>query len=666
MSPHQTTALRGTGHRTDEGWVLLRDVGSSYRDGAEDALYELVMAADPAELASTRDTLLSRARGWAQQYHVHPARANVLRPLTLEPGLRVLEIGAGCGAVSRHLGESGALVDALEPVPARARVARARTRDLPNVEVFVGELDDVPADAVYDVVVVVGVLEYVGGGSQEDQPYLDFLRGISSRLAPGGSLVLTIENKLGAKYLAGAAEDHTGRVFDSLESYPHGGPARTFSRRTLEHLVREVGLEPTTRVAFPDYKITRTVLDPALFVSPDHASLLVRVPSFPSPDWATERPRLVNERRLWASLVEAGLATETGNSLVLVARDGRAAGHELWPDGLAGEFFSTGRRSAYATRTRLVRRGDELVFERLRTTDEERGSTVRLQITDAPFLVGEDFVATVAAAADPWDRLAELVSAWTRLLAAPVAEGAPTPVDLVPHNLLVQPDGTLAVFDQEWTSEHATVTDVTHRGVLWLAVALSDGIVPERLGDPELTVGDLARRIGALAGLDPDGHWISPAVEWEAAFQAEVQQAPEGEDVQAAQERHRLNLLVTLGEPLARRALGEREDLLRRRAEATVTHLTDVLATTERRLTDTQEHLADVERRLTEVTARSEDVQRRNEELDAELTSIRRHPVVLVARTVTRGAARVAPEGSLARRAYRAAKRKGSAWAHRR
>ena len=262
MSPNRATALRATGRRTDEGWVLLRDVGSSYRDGAEEALYDLVMAADPADLRSTGDALLSRAQGWAQQYHVHPSRANVLRPLRLDPGLRVLEIGAGCGAITRHLGETGAQVDALEPVPARARVARARTRDLPDVEVFVGELDDVPLDEAYDVVVVVGVLEYVGGGAQDDGPYLDFLRGIAARLVPGGSLVLAIENKLGAKYLAGAAEDHTGRVFDSLESYPHGGPARTFSRRTLERLMTEAGLRPSTRLAFPDYKITRTVLTP--------------------------------------------------------------------------------------------------------------------------------------------------------------------------------------------------------------------------------------------------------------------------------------------------------------------------------------------------------------------------------------------------------------------
>ena len=99
-------------------------------------------------------------------------------------------------------------------------------RDLSNVEVFVGSLDDVPAEPVYDLVVVVGVLEYVGEGSADLGPQRAFLRQIEGVLRPGGSLLLAIENKLGVKYLAGAGEDHTGKVYDSVEGYPAGHDSR--------------------------------------------------------------------------------------------------------------------------------------------------------------------------------------------------------------------------------------------------------------------------------------------------------------------------------------------------------------------------------------------------------------------------------------------------------
>ena len=54
------------------------------------------------------------------------SRANAVRALTLPTQSRVLEIGAGCGAITRYLGETFEQVDALEPMLARARVARSQ------------------------------------------------------------------------------------------------------------------------------------------------------------------------------------------------------------------------------------------------------------------------------------------------------------------------------------------------------------------------------------------------------------------------------------------------------------------------------------------------------------------------------------------------------------
>ena len=99
----RVTPVRSTGTRTPEGWILLRDVASSYRDGAEQALfYQMAGAAD---LRADSDELISQAQGWAERYHVDPARANIVRGLTIPPEARVLEIGAGCGAVTRYLGK---------------------------------------------------------------------------------------------------------------------------------------------------------------------------------------------------------------------------------------------------------------------------------------------------------------------------------------------------------------------------------------------------------------------------------------------------------------------------------------------------------------------------------------------------------------------------------
>ncbi len=247
-----TTPLRTlfSGQPTDpSGCLVLRPSDDRYLDGAEQRVADVVARA--SDLSSLSDELDIAARGWAQRYHLSASRANLLRALRLPDSARALDVGAGCGAITRFLGERCAVVDALEPVAARASVARLRTRDLPAVEVFVGRVDDLPPQPSYDLVTCIGVFEYAAGGGAEPEPYQTFLDHIAAVLRPGGTLVLGIENRIGVKYLAGAPEDHSGRVWDFAEGYPRSGPARTFVRPVLEEMLSTAGSAANSFTHFP-------------------------------------------------------------------------------------------------------------------------------------------------------------------------------------------------------------------------------------------------------------------------------------------------------------------------------------------------------------------------------------------------------------------------------
>ena len=64
------------------------------------------------------------------------------------------------GAITRVLGESGAEVLALGGTLRRAEAARARTRDLENVEVLFENFKDFETNLKFDVITLVGVLAY--------------------------------------------------------------------------------------------------------------------------------------------------------------------------------------------------------------------------------------------------------------------------------------------------------------------------------------------------------------------------------------------------------------------------------------------------------------------------------------------------------------------------
>src|SRR5262245_60726420 len=87
---------------------------------------------------------------WPTQYHLSRARCNLLRPFELARYKNVLEIGAGCGAITRYLAENCASVTALEGSPDRAAIVRDRCADLENVTCVCANLEDVRFSKRFD------------------------------------------------------------------------------------------------------------------------------------------------------------------------------------------------------------------------------------------------------------------------------------------------------------------------------------------------------------------------------------------------------------------------------------------------------------------------------------------------------------------------------------
>ena len=506
------TPLRGMRSVDDEGVRVVRDAGSSWLDGSEVELLARMRSGLP--LDSMNSELFATAVSWPERYHLSPARANVIRALRLPAEADVLEVGAGCGSITRYLGETCARVDALEPTLARARVAAARTVDLPGVTVFCGEVSDLPATPAYDVVVVVGVLEYVGGGARPRTPYVEFLSALRAVLKPGGRIVVAIENPVGVKYLAGAPEDHSGRVFHSVEGYPVDGPARTFTRKELRELASAAGFTGSQVLgAFPDYKLTRAVFADALFEAAP--ALALEVPRFPSPDWVVQRPHLAEEADLWAELVATGHGAEFSNSLVLLAESGQS-GQPLWSDDQLGAYFSLDRRPEFQVRKDVRRDGQAVSIV---TVPLGSGAVDGLSVLAGaePWVCGRGVIEMLLA--DP-DGLDGIIADWHRTVSGRVASSAGSiPFDLLPHNLMYQ-DGVARVIDDEWRSDQVTEEQVLARGALLLARDLAElrghtvwGATSRR---------DLAERIATAAGLAVDGDWFERSLDQEATLQAMI------------------------------------------------------------------------------------------------------------------------------------------------
>jgi SAM-dependent methyltransferase len=262
------------------------------------------------------DELLRVEDRWAVLYHLSSTRRNLLEWIELSEGCKTLEIGAGCGALTGVLCEKSSHVTSIELSMKRAEILAERHKKNDNLEVVVGNLNDIPlGNGTYDYVTLIGVLEYAAQFTPGDQPFASFLRKVFDTLAPNGTLILAIENKFGLKYWAGAREDHTGVLFDSLEDYPRDKKAQTFGKNELERLLYNCGFSDLQfYYPFPDYKMPQQIF------SDNH------LPSLgfngQSPNYDMDRIKLFDESLVYSNILKNKEFPFFSNSfLVLCKKD---------------------------------------------------------------------------------------------------------------------------------------------------------------------------------------------------------------------------------------------------------------------------------------------------------------------------------------------------------
>lgn len=315
-----------------------------YADGAEKELYEIFTSSNPNDKVQS---VLANSPPWAIYYHLSKKRGAVVDWYDFREGASVLEIGAGCGAITEALVKKNLQVTALEVDPQRALVNAHRNKKASNLNIVVENLQSYKSEREFDYVVCIGVLEYSGKYIDAQDPYLAFLAAIKQHLTSDGILLLAIENKLGMKYLAGAPEDHTSVIFDSINNYPSHPGIRTFSKEELASLLQRAGFsEHNYFFPHPDYKMPHAIFSEEVYPGNTIESPLGL---FPAPAHQSRR-HLFSEQALVMSLEQEKLYPKLANSFLI-----EASFSPKPPQATSAFFTQIDRDEKYAITTSIIK-----------------------------------------------------------------------------------------------------------------------------------------------------------------------------------------------------------------------------------------------------------------------------------------------------------------------
>lgn len=488
-------------------WKRPAEKAFSYSDGDDVEERIAGIVAGSLDRSTTSVEFLDAITDWPSNYHLNPRRANLLRPL--RPLLKgdILEIGAGTGAITRFLGENGARVVAVEGSPRRASIAARRCEDLPNVQVIADDFTAYPAGPKFDVVTLIGVLEYarVFFRTGQDDPIDALIQRARSFVHPGGVLIVAIENQLGLKYLAGALEDHLGVPMLGVEDRYGPNTPVTFGRAELSQKLASGGL-PHQQWWFPtpDYKLPVTLLSDEILRHDADLSALLKETVRADPQLSG--PLAFSLEQAWGPVFRNKLALDLANSFLVLGSDAA-----LPPHNVLAVHYGGFRRREFAREVIFEWRDGQTLVRRSRLYPEAVGSDqspVTLELHDEKLLSAANWQSELVSLTkrEGW-RFAEL-AAWShRWIDVVLSESGTASYgypefttklpgrffDAIPRNLGFDQDGKPVFFDQEWVlNQPLELGYLFCRGIMESLDSLIDCSRPE----PGATVDKLSLLLG--------------------------------------------------------------------------------------------------------------------------------------------------------------------------
>jgi len=511
------------------------DVDFGYSDGHEIEQRLKYIFENAEDLSSTSYELQSHISDWPTEYHLTPKRANLLRALDLTKVKRVLELGCGCGSVTRYLGELGIEVDSVEGSPIRAELAALRNRDLPNVNISTANFNDIdfPQD-YYDLVLYVGVTEYAGrfsNGKDDEAALQDLLALAKNAATKTGVVFVAIENRTGMKYVMGANEDHYAKPYIGVHNYAQPAGIRTYTKKEWQSQIATAGFSQHEFIyPFPDYKI------PTIFLAEDYVQsnphCYSHLETNRSRDYVEDFPVGSKEALLWEAAATSGTLGDYANSfLILMSNQIESINALSRHDFLHLPSYT--RKAEYCMAIGKRKGADSVERSKViavESSSNEQKVFEHRVIDNEPFhqgpLLSVEWARALISYHDTQVFDDFLQDYWQFLNDLPDQKRS---FDLLPSNIILKGEKkNYHVIDEEWVSEQIFAADfIFYRAVLFFYSTYPDFIQEKLVPSKKLhSIGDWFDYAFQIIGVELNDTKLQQFVEQNQVFQDQVSLEP--------------------------------------------------------------------------------------------------------------------------------------------
>lgn len=173
-------------------------------------------------------------------------RENILSWYPFKENTSILEIGANLGEITGLFCQKAKKVVALEESKTKAEIIAKRHQNKQNLEIMVGDLNNIKIEEKFDYIILIGYLE------NKKVDFKQTLNIAKSLLDENGTILLALDNKLGMKYFS--KTDSTGITISNPVN------KQFINLNKIYEYLKELDLSNIkTYYPMPDYKLTNVI-----------------------------------------------------------------------------------------------------------------------------------------------------------------------------------------------------------------------------------------------------------------------------------------------------------------------------------------------------------------------------------------------------------------------
>ena len=165
---------------------------------------------------------------------------NILNWYEFNDNDTILQIGGNFGEVTGVLCDRVSRVVVLEKSYQKAQVIAKRHKNKENLEIILGELEEIQINEKFDKVIIAGIFEYAPLYINGEDCFKELIKYAESKLKNDGKLLLATENKFGISYWAGKKDLLKTNESRELTKKRNKNEIQAFGEKQLRKLIQEL------------------------------------------------------------------------------------------------------------------------------------------------------------------------------------------------------------------------------------------------------------------------------------------------------------------------------------------------------------------------------------------------------------------------------------------